>query len=208
MLLAVKNAGYNQVCITDINNTSAVIDSIRLGAEIGIEVKIGIDFRDGVQQQFVAIAQNNDGFRDINTWLSKRLHHPEKPLDSRAPYSENTNIIYPLAHFTDFELRHNEWIGISIDQITQIAFSVPKNWKHKLVILQTTTFVQKRDFNAHRLLRAIDKNVLLSKLPIEEQGSISQSLVGFNLLVTSFANYPEILANTQQILEDSKVSIE
>jgi DNA polymerase III subunit alpha len=208
MLFAVKNAGHNQVCITDINNTSAVIDSIRLGAEIGIEVKIGIDFRDGVQQQFVAIARNNDGFRDINTWLSKRLHHPEKPLDSRAPYSENTNIIYPLAYFTDFELRHNEWIGISIDQITQIAFSVPKRWKHKLVILQTTTFVQKRDFNAHRLLRAIDKNVLLSKLPVVEQGSVNQTLIGFDLLVTSFANHPEILANTQQILDDSKVSIE
>ena len=34
----------------------------------------------------------------------------------------------------------------------------------KCVALQSVTFRTKRDFNTHRLLRAIDKNVLLSQL--------------------------------------------
>ena len=35
--------------------------------------------------------------------------------------------------------------------------------------MHPATFATKRDFNAHRLLRAIDNNTLLSKLSAEEQ---------------------------------------
>ena len=48
--------------LTDINNTSAILDVLRQTKDEDMKVVAGIDFRNGVQQQFIALAKNNDGF--------------------------------------------------------------------------------------------------------------------------------------------------
>jgi DNA polymerase III alpha subunit len=50
-------AEYEAIVIADINNTSAILNSIRLGQNKGLNVVPGIDFRNGVQQRFVAYCQ-------------------------------------------------------------------------------------------------------------------------------------------------------
>ncbi|MGB0167339.1 MAG: PHP domain-containing protein, partial [Luteibaculum sp.] len=65
--------GYTELCVTDINNTSACLECLRIAKEVGIRVKIGIDFRNHVQQKFVGIAKNNLGFQELNAYLSQTL---------------------------------------------------------------------------------------------------------------------------------------
>lgn len=36
---------------------------------------MGIDFRNGIKQQYVGIARNNLGFRELNEHLSHHIHH-------------------------------------------------------------------------------------------------------------------------------------
>ena len=62
----------------------------------------------------------------------------------------------------------HEFIGISMKDLRRLPFSRLKNYSDKLVVQQSVTFRNKRDFNAHRLLRAIDNNVLLSKLEVTQ----------------------------------------
>lgn len=59
--------------LTDINNTSGCLNFVRKAAEYNIEPVLGIDFRNGAQQQFVGIAKNNEGFRELNEFLSEHL---------------------------------------------------------------------------------------------------------------------------------------
>ena len=47
----------------------------------------------------------------------------------------------------------------------------------KLVVLAPVTFRDKKDFNTHRLLRAIDNNTLLSKLPLSEQAAENEIML-------------------------------
>ena len=58
------------VCLTDINNTSACLNFVRLAQAAGIKPIIGIDFRDGAKQLYVGIAKNNNGFHQLNNYLS------------------------------------------------------------------------------------------------------------------------------------------
>ena len=190
--------GYNTFALTDINNTAASIDFARLAAQHKIKAVVGTDFRNGVQQQYLALARNNDGFREINDYLTPHLHEKIN-FDTQAPAFKNAYVIYPFP-YADDELRDNEFIGISPEDLRQLPFS---HWKHrpdKLVIKHTCTFRNKHDYNAHRLLRAIDKNTLLSKLPKDEHASEADTIIPQGDLLKLYADYPQIIENTQDLL--------
>ena len=72
-----QQAGVNTLALTDINSTAASINFVRLASKFDIKPVLGIDFRNGADQLFVAIAQDNEGFREINDFLSKHLHCKE-----------------------------------------------------------------------------------------------------------------------------------
>lgn len=193
--------GYNHVVVTDINNTSACLEVVRLASQAGIKPLVGIDFRNGVDQQFVGLAQNNDGFLALNRLLSHHLHL-QQAFDSRPPKIDNTVIIYPFSVVNfEWKLSDNEWIGLKVSDLTRLPFSKWKSRIHKMVILQTTTFQSKRDFNAHRLLRAIDNNKLLSQLPKNQEGSIDQIVLSKEELLKAFEDFPQIVENTQKVVD-------
>jgi DNA polymerase-3 subunit alpha len=192
--------GYQQVVVTDINNTSACLNVVRLANKAGIKPIVGIDFRNGVAQQFVGLAENNEGFLALNRLLSQHLHL-QQPISSRAPKLDNTIIIYPFSAVDyDCKLSDNEWIGVSVADLTRLPFTKWKNRVDKMVILQTATFQHKRDLNAHRLLRAIDKNKLLSQLPKSEEGTLEQIMLPKEQLLKAFDSFPKIIENTQKVV--------
>ena len=96
LIEAAKQNGYESIALTDINNTSATIDSLRLAEEIGIQLSIGIDFRNEIEQVYVGLARNNEGYREINQHLSE-YSHKAQPFPKIAPNFENVSIIYPLS---------------------------------------------------------------------------------------------------------------
>lgn len=175
-----EQLGYQTMALTDINCTAGIIEFVRLAIKKGMKPVAGVDFRNGVQQCFVALAFNNEGFARINEYLSQHLHTGEDfPL--RAPAWESVYVIYPLRHFLNGalrcdELRENEYIGLSLRDVGKLRFTKVKIDETKLVYMHPATFATKRDFNAHRLLRAIDKNTLLSKLSPDEQADADDRL--------------------------------
>src|SRR5690606_18245403 len=75
----------------------------------------------------------------------------------------------------------------------------------KLVLLQTVSFRSKKDYNAHRLLRAIDNNTLLSKLSKTEEGQYSQQMFSPEIIKAEFEDYPFILENTKHLIKNCKI---
>jgi hypothetical protein len=61
-----------------------------------------------------------------------------------------------------------------------------KKYKDKSIIQQRVTFRNKNDFNPHRLLRAIDNNTLLSKLPTTKQSITTSTLHSALILYVYF----------------------
>lgn len=194
--------------LTDINTTSACLDFVRLAQKHNIRPVLGVDLRSGVRQRFILLAQNNTGFYHINTYLSHFLHSKEFPMPKRSVSLPHTFTIYPFASFSGKELSENEYLGVRIEDLNRLKFS---SWRHhleKLVILHTVSFMNKKDFNTHRLLRAIDNNTLLSKLPVSEHGKETDIFCSEESLKTAFQEFPELVENTRSLLNRCCISFD
>lgn len=211
--------GMERFVLTDINSTSACIDFIRLAPENGIRPVVGIDFRNSArlpqggqrgggqaEQKYIGIARNNDGFRELNEHLTAHSH-AEQPYEHRAPEFSNAYVVYPWNENTPNinSLRDNEFIGIRPSQVNKLLFSDLKHKPRKLVVLAPVTFSCKKDFNAHRLLRAIDKNLLLSMLPKSEESPQDEMPMSEDELRMIFIQFPGIIKNTKALIGDCTI---
>lgn len=202
-----QTQNLQELVLTDINNTAAAIDFVRLCKEAGIKPIVGVDFRNGNDQQYVILALNNKGFAEINEYLSQWLMADEA-FPPEAPVFNQAYVIYPFEKAPRKKLAENEFIGIQPGQLVKLKFSDWKKHTRKIVILQPQSFRHKKDFNTHRLLRAINQNTLLSKLPTEEQGRPQDLYTPPVELKKAFAEFPEIVANTQRILNQCQLDFE
>ena len=196
-----------QLVLTDINNTSAGLNFVRKAPEFGIKPILGIDFRNGTQPCFIGIAQNNEGYLELNNFLSHHLHEDSK-IPNRAPHFKNAFVVYPFEQVLLNELNNfqeHEFVGISIKDLRRLPFSKLASLTLKLVVQQPVTFRNKQDFNAHRLLRAIDNNVLLSKLPKEEEAHEEEKMYPVQNLAAAFSEFPVILENTEKLLNKCSI---
>ncbi len=207
LILEVKQKGHSAFVLSDINNTSAIIDAVRISTEHAVKPIFGIDFRNGITQQYVGIARNNQGVRELNDHLSEHSHE-EKDFTTVAPTFKHAYVIYPFAHYNEQKLSEHEFIGVAISDIGQVRYKMKTLPENKLVILQPVTFANKKSFNAHRLLRAIDNNLLLSKLEKQQEASADEMMHSKEELQRAFAEFPLLLRNTERIMESCFINIE
>ncbi|MDX6745155.1 DNA polymerase III subunit alpha [Polaribacter sp. PL03] len=173
-----------------------------------IKPVVGVDFRNGNSQQFVALAKSNKGFENINKYLSHFLE-TKTQIPDQPEFLEDVFIIYPFEKVLELNLkifRENEFVGVSVAEINKLRFSYLKKYEHKLVIQQQVTIRNKSDFNAHRLLRAIGNNLLLSKLPVTEQCLPTDKMYSATILQQHYKEFPFIIANTKALLQQCNVN--
>ncbi|MDB5284596.1 MAG: polymerase subunit alpha, partial [Bacteroidota bacterium] len=207
MLQNAESLGVRRMALTDINNTSGCLDFIRLARNHGIKPVIGIDFRQNTEQLYTGLAKNNEGFKELNGFLSHyRTQHKEIPV--QAPSLPNCFIIYPWKKDISIPLKENEYLGLRPADIAAFRLYGKKHLQSKLVVLAPATFKNKTDFNTHRLLRAIYHNTLLSKLPVTEQGNETDKMLPLTELMDLYAEFPEAIRNTDEILKECRVDFE
>lgn len=200
--------GYKSIAITDINNTSATLNFFRLAAQYNIKPIAGVDFRNGAEQVYVAIAHNNSAYLELNRFLSSHLHS-KTPFPEIAPDIPDVTFIYSFEQVLKLEktdFRPNERIGVDIKDLKKIAFNQLIRKPNLWVLCLSNSFRNKTDYNVHRLLRAIDKNTLLSKLDRCEQGSPQQKMLPKPTLLELIKDFPFLIKNTENLIESVETS--
>ena len=193
------------LALTDINSTSGCLYYAMEAQNRDRHVVLGVDFRNGTDQCFVALAKTNKGYLNINLFLSK-LEADKTPVPAEAPELDDVFIIYPSAKTPNRSLRTDEFIGINPTEKEQWNHSRTKHHPtHKYVAFQMATFRNKGDFNTHRLLRAIDKNILLSQLNKTEQGTLEQRFYKPEEIQSLYATNPHLVLNATKLLEQCHV---
>jgi len=87
--------GIQALALTDINNSTGVMDFVAACREKVIKPIAGMEFRNGDQLLYTGIARNNDGFRELNEFLT--YHNLRNlPLPDRAPDFNEVAVIYPF----------------------------------------------------------------------------------------------------------------
>jgi DNA-directed DNA polymerase III PolC len=193
------------LALTDINNTSAAMDFLRDAKKVGIKAVAGVDFREKGQRRFIALAEDNWGWKDINRYLSEHLHQ-KKPFPVQAPDWDHCQVIYKLGDKNPQDLRENEYLGIPPDGVHRIAEL--RSFQAKLVLLQPITFLDRTGFQSHRLLRAIDKNILLSQLNPNDQAEKYETFRDPAEIAKTYGAFPKLLANTLNLLDRCDLSFD
>jgi DNA polymerase-3 subunit alpha len=205
-LLAIASEnGVQTLALTDINTTSACLDIVRLSKKYKVKSVLGVDFRNKAQQEFILIAKNNNGFQNINVYLSKFLHNDLKIPQRPDEILDDCFVIYPYQKGKNFKLKSNEFLGISPKDLNHLKFSKWNQFREKLVVLKTVSFQNKKGFNTHRLLRAIDNNTLLSKLPKSEEGNENDIMLPYDQLCQTYSEFPKLIDNTEQLLANCSI---
>ena len=185
--------------LTDINCISGIYDFHRLCEKNNIRPVVGVDIRTDNKQHYICLAKNQSGIGEINRLLTQHhcegndfpLHHPNLP---------DVFVVYPLNNYPE-KLHRNEYIGIRPEEINLLINPTLKKYIPRMVILQPVTFTTKREYKLHKILRAIDRNTLVTKLEENDICGQNEKLISIDELLKNYQHYPQIIENTQQLLE-------
>jgi DNA polymerase-3 subunit alpha len=192
--------GYKKMALTDINNTTGLIDFVKQSKELGIAPAVGVDIRNADDLMYLLIAKNAQGLYRINHFLS--VHHLAKTsYPDFPPPLDEVYVVYPFEKLPNKALADYESIGIQHHQLNRLALSTWAKKKDKLLMMHNVVFETEAEYDLHRHLRAIDHNCLLSKLKEEEQASVHNDFPDQNDLLNRFSAFPELIENTQALLE-------
>ena len=200
-------AGAESIAMTDINNSTGIPEFAGESARNNIKPVAGIEFRNDNELQYIGIARNNNGLRELNEFLSK--HNFEKtPIPFPAPGFSNACTIYSLKKTPDRKLLDNERIGIRPGEINRLVTLTESPDKNLMVLLQPVTFASNDDIFIHRSLRAVDNNILLSHLQPSQCAGEDEFFKTLSYEKQIADKYPWIVNNTRKLLEDCSLNFD
>ncbi|HET7003157.1 MAG TPA: PHP domain-containing protein, partial [Puia sp.] len=198
--------GISQLALTNINNTCDSWDFVDFCQQNHIKPILGSEIRNGDELCYILLAKNNGGFEQINRFISKYLQ--EKQPFPKRPDLVDVYCIYPFGSVPVNELQMHEFIGVQISDINKLYPLSVQIHAHKYVVRHPVSFQDLNYFNVHRLLRAIDKNIILSKQDAKDLAGKNEMFRTPTQLFEAFGQHPAIIANTQNLLESCSIEIE
>lgn len=199
--------GIDRLALTDINNTTGMVDFVKACNNYGIHPVAGIEFRNEQHRLlYIGIARNNNGYRVLNDFLS-RYNASGRPIPEKPPLLDDVYIIYPLASFCE-NLSENEFIGVTPAEVSRLVSLSPGKMLSHFVACIPVTLAGPEDFFLHRHLRAIDRNTLLSRLPGGQMAAAGEYLVTPDEIRRQYALFPQLVENTLRLMASCSISFD
>jgi DNA polymerase-3 subunit alpha len=206
----IKLAKVNQISslvLTDINNSTGMLDFVKLCKAEGVKPIAGMEFRNGNSYIATAIAKNNNGFKELNDYVTDHnLNKKKYPI--RLKIFENAFTIYPFGSKRIADLKEHEYIGVRPFEVLKLFTSDYLKNPSKLLIQQPVTFADKSGYLLHKNLRAIDNNILLSGLTSEMLAVESETILPEKALLDYYKDYPFIIENTKYLMDQCEIDFD
>ncbi len=202
-----RSHGVEVLALTDINNSTGMIDFVKACKLHGIKPVGGMEFRRNQKLLYICIARNNAGFRELNEFLSyhnlNKLELPDEPVNFANVY-----VIWPFQNPPERKWKENEFSGVLPSDVRKIITSSFSANHSKLVVLQPVTFKNDDGFLLHRNLRAINKNTLFTKLSDADLAKTDEKFKPIGHLHGIFRDFPEIIQNTEKLLRNCSIDFD
>lgn len=192
-----KARGINQLVLTDINNSTGIMEFMRACDANDIKPIAGIEFRRDKKLLYIGIARNREGMRELNEFLTAHNFSGQALPDECIAF-KNVFVVYPFSYKNP--LKENEYLGIRFDELHQLYAKDLNAIKAKLVVLQPVFISDKLSYRLHEYLRAIDLNTVLSKVANEDKCRPTDQFLAPGALEAKFSKYPFILDNTRNLM--------
>lgn len=198
LVLEAKQNNVEAMALTDCNATTGIYDFVLTCRANGIKPIAGIEFRNETVQ-FIGLAKNMNGFGELCRLLTKHTHD-KTPIIKHPQDINDCFVIYPIDNIPLVLMEH-EYIGIRPEQLIKLTWSNLKEKINKMVILQPVTIRSKNEHNLHRILRAVENNVILSRLTPSDYCTPSEKMLPIDDLLSFYKDFPQIIKNTEFILD-------
>ncbi|MBC7902644.1 MAG: DNA polymerase III subunit alpha [Gemmatimonadaceae bacterium] len=205
LVKAAADEGIHTIALTNINNTCDMWDFVDFCTQHNIKPVAGAEIRNHNTLLYILLAKNNKGFHTINQFLSAHIH--EKKDFPPEPALDNVFTIYPLGVREPSSLSANEYIGVRSSEINKLFGQSLQAYASRYLVLQPVSFQNKTYFNVHRLLRAIDENIVLSKQKPIDIAAPNETFQPMSALLQAFGQHSFMITNTMRLLEQCSIGI-
>ena len=199
--------GIGTLALTNINMTSDAWEFVELCNKYGIRPVLGLECRNGNDFKYLLLARNQEGWYQVNRFLSGHLQQ-EIPFPDRAPALPHTFVVYAWGSQSPEALAPHELLGIKPWERNKLFRINTPAIRDKLVIMQPVTFQDDEHYELHRLLRAIDQNILITQLTPAMTGHPGEKFVAPAKLDEHFSGYPHIVQHTVEIMEACHIEMD
>ncbi len=207
LVLAAKARGIKTLALTNINNTADTWDFVQFCEAQDIKPIAGIEIRNGDTLLYLLLARNNNGMLAMNRFLGQHLQAGVS-FPMRSPQLEDCWVIYPLGAIDPSALQPYEKIGVRPGELNKLYRYRDKAFADKFVIRQPVTFDNTTSYNIHRLLQAVDKNILLSRQDRDTLAAPDEIFGTPEALLQAFAAYPEIILQTRIVTDSCGITMD
>lgn len=198
LVLQAKASNVTALALTDINTVTGIYDFLKECLKAGVKPLVGMEIRSGNNLLYITLAKKQSGIGEMCRLLTQHnCDGLELPLI--APNFKEVVTIYPTSNVPN-QLKENEYIGIRPEELNLLIRPEWKPLLNQLVILQPVTVSNKTEHNLHRILRAIDENVILSKLTENDFCRPDEVMKPLEDVLKVYKNHPQIIANTVEIM--------
>lgn len=191
--------GLDHVVLTDINNTSAVYEFYKACQEAEVTPVVGIEFRQENQVRYIGIAKNEEGFRELTTFLSEHLVEG-RMIPRIAPEWQHALAIYASLPKSIESFLPHEYYGVRPEEVHVLYSSPVRSHLDRIVALAPVTFHREDGHRIHKLLRCIDENIVIGQLRDYPIASEEEYMRPVDELKRYYAAYPPIVRNTETLL--------
>jgi len=192
--------GVKALALTDINTVTGIYDFIRACEKAEIKPVPGVEIRKDNRLLYITLARRREGIGEICRLLT--AHNCDgAELPETAPEFKELIVIYPIENLPG-QLRENEYPGIRPEQLNMLIRPELKPFRDKMVVLSPVTFRTKTEYNLHRILRAMGRNLVLSKLPADDTCLTSEYMRPEEELLALYKDFPALIENTRGILDE------
>jgi error-prone DNA polymerase len=204
--------GMSAMALTDTNGVYGLIWFLQYAAERGLRPIVGSEVRTGTEHATL-LARNRQGYETLCRIISHRSFESDFCL-SNALNEDREHLIVMTDQLSLLRAlgRHNGTSRIYVELNDPKTESPLRDFSRASGIPMVATndvyFVDPSDFPLHRLLRAIDLNTCLSRIPPEELESEDRWLKPAEAMARRYPHLEKALENTERIAEECSADLD
>src|SRR5690606_16589449 len=198
--------GISSLALTNINSTADCWDFVDFCRRENINPIMGCEIRNSDRFCYILLAKDDGGLAEINRFLT--VHFQSEKEFPERPLLQNVWVVYAFPSLPMEDLNENELMGIRPHQVPRLYGIRPELYPDKWVVLSPVTFQNKTYYNLHRLLRAIGKNTLLTKLKPDETAGEDERFLDSRELAEAFGSYPFIVKRSMEVMGTCGIATE
>ena len=201
---AAKIMGMQHIAITDTNGFYGLIWFIQTAKSLGLGPIIGSHIEHN-GHFCVLLAKNLSGYRSICSIISKVHNNTEQPLYDLVNVSMQENIVLfshdlkLLQSLLQKQYSRNLFVELVPHKNREEALVFSKKNNVPPVATNACYFISPEEWEIHKLLRAIDLNTTLQRVPQEELVSPKALFLSPQEMQEKFPDCKEAISNTQRI---------